>query len=167
LVGFQNDVSSGIVFQSMDVEPYGQYQNIAKQKIRGLEAELSFQQKAWTLEGNYTYLWSDTTYSALIRRPAHQAQFRAIFRPSKKWQFQASIQYVGDRKDLFFDEAVYASVPKNLAGYFWMEGQVSYQMTPKIRWNLLLKNVLNQDITELYGYTGQGRNVQLTCVIAW
>lgn len=167
LVGFQNDVSSGIVFQSMDVEPYGQYQNIAKQKIKGLEVELSYQEKAWTLEGNYTYLWSDTTYSALIRRPAHQAQIRAIFRPTAKWQFQASVQYVGERKDLFFDEAVYASVPKNLTGYFWTELQVGYQMTPKIRWNFLLKNALNQDITELYGYTGQARNVQLTCVIAW
>ena len=167
LVGFQNDVSSGIVFQSMDLEPYGQYQNIAKQKIKGLEVELTYQQKAWTFDGNYTYLWSDTTYSELIRRPAHQAQLRAIYRPSTHWQFQASIQYVGERKDLFFDEAVYASVPKNLAGYFWTELQVGYQMSPKIRWNLLLKNALNQDITELYGYTGQARNVQLTCVIAW
>ncbi|MEY3855098.1 MAG: hypothetical protein RIS68_1112, partial [Bacteroidota bacterium] len=99
--------------------------------------------------------------------PAHQAQFRAICRPTAKWQYQASVQYVGDRKDLFFDEAVYASVTKNLAGYFWTELQLGYQMTPKIRCNLLLKNALNQDITELYGYTGQGRNVQLTCVIAW
>lgn len=166
-VGFQNDVSSGIVFQSMDVEPYGQYQNIAKQKIRGVEVELTYQRKSWTLEGNYTYLWSDTTYSALIRRPAHQAQFRAIFRPKAHWQFQTSIQYVGERNDLFFDEAVYASVPKNLSAYWWTELQVGYQMSPKVRWNLLLKNALNQEITELYGYTGQKRNVQLTCVIAW
>ena len=167
LVGFQNDVSSGIVFQSMDVEPYGRYQNIAKQKIWGIEAEMTYQRGAWQFDGNYTYLWSDTTYSALIRRPAHQGQLRAIFRPSSKWQIQGSIQYVGERKDLFFDEAVYASVPKNLAGYFWTELQMGYQMSAKIRWNLLLKNVLNQEITELYGYTGQGRNVQLTCVISW
>jgi outer membrane cobalamin receptor len=167
LVGFQNDVSSGIVFQSMDEEPYGQYQNIAKQKIMGIEAEMTYQRGAWQFEGNYTYLWSDTTYSALIRRPAHQGQLRTIFRPSSTWQIQGSIQYVGERKDLFFDEAVYASVPKNLASYFWTELQIGYQMSAKIRWNLLLKNVLNQEITELYGYTGQGRNVQLTCVIAW
>ena len=129
--------------------------------------ELTYQRKSWTLEGNYTYLWSDTTYSALIRRPAHQAQFRAIFRLKAHWQFQTSIQYVGERNDLFFDEAVYASVPKNLSAYWWTELQVGYQMSPKVRWNLLLKNALNQEITVLYGYTGQKRNVQLTCVIAW
>ncbi|NBW02578.1 MAG: hypothetical protein EBR87_02510 [Cytophagia bacterium] len=66
----------------------------------------------------------------------------------------------GERKDYFYDESTYATVPKILKSYLWTELQIGYQMTRNLNASLMVKNLLGQEIVELYGYTGQSRNVQ-------
>lgn len=169
LVGFQNDVKDGIVFQSISVEPYGKYGNVSQQTTRGLEAELSFTKKKWTGNVSYTYLngtmqnkfdGKDSTYSSLIRRPTNQLQARLIFNASSKLNFSFMAQFVGERKDYFYDESIYSTVPKVLKNYLWTELQVGYQISKNLNASLMVKNLLGQEIVELYGYTGQSRNVQ-------
>ena len=169
LVGFQNDVKDGIVFQSISVEPYGKYGNVSQQTTRGLEAELSFTKKKWTGNVSYTYLsgtmqnkfdGKDSTYSSLIRRPTNQLQARVIFNASSKLNFSFMAQFVGERKDYFYDESIYSTVPKVLKNYLWTELQVGYQISKNLNASLMVKNLLGQEIVELYGYTGQIRNVQ-------
>ena len=169
LVGFQNDVKDGIVFQSISVEPYGKYGNVSQQTTRGLEAELSFTKKKWTGNVSYTYLngtmqnkfdGKDSTYSSLIRRPTNQLQARLIFNANSKLNFSFMAQFVGERKDYFYDESIYSTVPKVLKNYLWTELQVGYQISKNLNASLMVKNLLGQEIVELYGYTGQSRNVQ-------
>ena len=171
IVGFQNEVSSGIVFQSVDVEPYGKYANVSKQNTQGIEAEIRLTQGKFSSGFQYTYLkgeiknkvdGKDSTYSSLIRRPTHQWQVQGNYQVNTKLNVRLTGQFVGERKDFFYDESVYASVPKMLKSYFWTELQVGYQISEKWRINGLLKNVLNQEIVELYGYSGQMRNFQLS-----
>jgi vitamin B12 transporter len=169
LVGFQNEVKDGIVFQSISVEPYGKYGNVSQQTTRGLEAELSFSKKKWTANVSYTYLngtmlnkigGKDSTYSSLIRRPTNQLQARVIFRAHAKLNFSMMAQFVGERKDYFYDESIYSTVPKILKSYVWTELQVGYQISQNLNASLMVKNLLGQEIVELYGYTGQSRNIQ-------
>ena len=169
LVGFQNGVKDGIVFQSISVEPYGKYGNVSQQTTRGLEAELSFTKKRWTGNISYTYLngtmlnkvdGKDSTYSSLIRRPTNQLQARVIFRAHTKLNFSMMAQFVGERKDYFYDESVYSTVPKVLKSYLWTECQVGYLISQNLNASLMVKNLLGQEIVELYGYTGQSRNIQ-------
>lgn len=169
LVGFQNEVKDGIVFQSISVEPYGKYGNVSQQTTRGLEAELSFSKKKWTGNVSYTYLngtmlnkfdGKDSTYSSLIRRPTNQLQARVIFRAHAKLNFSMMTQFVGERKDYFYDESIYSTVPKVLKSYLWAEWQVGYQISQNLNASLMVKNLLGQEIVELYGYTGQSRNIQ-------
>jgi len=169
IVGFQNDVKDGIVFQSISVEPYGKYGNVSQQTTRGLEAELSFSKKKWSGNISYTYLsgtmqnkfdGKDSTYSSLIRRPSNQWQARLIYKANSKLNVSFMAQFVGERKDYFYDESTYATVPKILKSYLWTELQIGYQMTRNLNASLMVKNLLGQEIVELYGYTGQSKNVQ-------
>ena len=169
IVGFQNEVEDGIVFQSISVEPYGKYGNVSQQNTRGLEAELSFTKNKWTGNVSYTYLngtmfnkfdGKDSTYSSLIRRPTNQWQARVIFNANSKLNFSFMAQFVGERKDYFYDESTYSTVPKVLNNYLWTEWQVGYQISKNLNASLMVKNLLGQEIVELYGYTGQSRNIQ-------
>jgi outer membrane cobalamin receptor len=69
-------------------------------------------------------------------------------------------QYVGERKDYFYDESMYSTIPKDLKGYLWTEFQVGFQLSKNLNASMMVKNLLGQDIVELFGYSGQGRNVQ-------
>jgi len=169
LVGFQNEVKDGIVFQSIDVEPYGKYGNVSQQTTRGLEAELSYSKKKWTGHFSYTYLngtmlnkvdGKDSTYSSLIRRPTNQLQARLLFRANSKLNFSVMAQFVGERKDYFYDETMYSTVPKVLKSYVWTEWLIGYQINQNLNASMMIKNLLGQEIVELYGYTGQNRNIQ-------
>ena len=169
LVGFQNNVKDGIVFQSISVEPYGKYGNVSQQTTQGLEAELSFLKKKWTGNISYTYLsgtmqnkfdGKDSTYSSLIRRPTNQLQARLVFKAHSKLNISFMGQFVGERKDYFYDESIYSTVPKILKSYLWTELQLGYQMTKNLNASLMVKNLLGQDVIELFGYSSQGRNIQ-------
>ncbi|MFM6937553.1 MAG: TonB-dependent receptor plug domain-containing protein, partial [Aquirufa sp.] len=56
LVGFQQDVQDGIVFQSIAVDPYGRYANVSKQNTSGIELEARYTWKGFATELGYTYL---------------------------------------------------------------------------------------------------------------
>ncbi len=171
LVGFQQDVQDGIVFQSIAVEPYGRYANVSKQNTSGIELEARYTWKGLATELGYTYMQGkmhnqingkDSTYSALIRRPTHQLSLRVNQLLTQKWSVGAYAQYVGERTDYYFDDASYQTQRVILPGYVWTELQSTYALNKRWRVQALLKNVLNQIPTEIYGYSGQPRNAQIS-----
>jgi vitamin B12 transporter len=171
LVGFQQAVQDGIVFQSIDVDPYGRYFNVTKQNTKGLELEARYARKGFSTEFAYTYLdgqmnqmnnGRDSTYSSLIRRPKHQLSLRLNQQVTKKWSASFYAQYVGERPDYYYDDATYQTQGVTLSGYVWTELQSTYVLNKQWRVQALLKNLLNQAPVELYGYSGQARNVQIS-----
>jgi len=104
----------------------------------------------------------DSTYSSLIRRPKHQLSLRINQQLTKRWSASAYVQYVGERTDYYYDDATYQTQSVILPGYVWTELQSTYALNKRWRVQALLKNVLNQMPTEIYGYSGQPRNVQLS-----
>ena len=173
IVGFQNDVRDGIVFKSMNEEPYGRYANFAKQQTRGIEAEFKFTSAKFSATGSYTYLrgniqsivgTTDSTYSSLIRRPAHQLSLRLSQQIGPKLMVNLFTQYVGDRRDYYFDDATYATRGVDLKGYVWMEMQASYTLSSRWKIQVMAKNILNREVVELVGYSGQPLNVQSSLI---
>ena len=173
VVAFQHDVQDGIIFQSIAVDPFGKYENVAIQKTSGVEAEIGIVLKKFDANFSYTYLdgsmkrafaGKDSTYSSLIRRPAHQWTLRLSQQIHPRLRASLMTQFVGARTDYFFDDETYATKPVVLANYVWSELQLSYKMTQALTWNVLVKNLLNQEITEIYGYAGQKRNVQISLI---
>jgi vitamin B12 transporter len=166
-VAFENQVNQGIVFQSMDVEPYGKYQNVSQQKTQGIEFEIGFQSAKFQADFNYTYLKGemidrDSTYSSLIRRPSNAWNLNMQAKISKKWSAGLTNQYVGQRTDYFYDESSYSVKANPMSAYLWTDVSVYYQVNSKWKISALLKNALNQEITEITGYSGQPRNGQIT-----
>jgi outer membrane cobalamin receptor len=49
-----------------------------------------------------------------------------------------------------------------MSAYLWTDVSVHYQFNSKWKISALLKNALNQEITEITGYSGQPRNVQIS-----
>jgi vitamin B12 transporter len=126
--------------------------------------------KKWQSQLNYTYLngsvstrvgGKDSTYSSLIRRPRHTVSWRLTYQYNANWKMTLSNQWLGDRTDYVYDEKVFSVVAKNLDAYYWTDWQLFYQMSGKVGLGLLVKNVFNRKIQELYGYNGQNRNVQI------
>ena len=169
LVGFQNEVNQGIVFQAMDIEPYGKYQNITQQKTHGIEYEISYQTSKFQVDFNYTFLKGemidrDSTYSSLIRRPSNAWNLNLQAKISKKWSAGLTNQYVGQRTDYFYDESSYSVKANPMSAYLWTDVSVYFQVNSKWKISALLKNALNQEITEITGYSGQPRNIQISLV---
>lgn len=167
LVGFQNDVNQGIVFQSMDTEPFGKYQNISRQKTQGIEFELGFKSTTWQVDFNYTYLKGemidrDSTYSSLIRRPTNAWNLHLQAKLTNKWSVGVTNQFVGQRTDYFYDESTYSVQPNPMNSYIWTDISVHFQFNKNWKLTGVLKNALNQEITEITGYSGQPRNVQIS-----
>jgi vitamin B12 transporter len=167
VVGFQNEMNQGIVFQSMAVEPFGKYQNISRQKTHGIEFELGYQKAKFQADFNYTYLKGemidrDSTYSSLIRRPSNAWNLSLQYKLHKKWSVGMNNQYVGQRTDYFYDESSYSVKANPMDGYLWTDLSINYQINRNWKLSGILKNALNQEITEITGYSGQPRNVQIS-----
>ncbi|MEY3956778.1 MAG: hypothetical protein RLZ73_1233, partial [Bacteroidota bacterium] len=162
VVGFQNEVNQGIVFQSMDVEPFGKYQNISRQKTQGIEFELSYQTAKLQADFNYTHLKGemidrDSTYSSLIRRPSNAWNLSLQYKLHAKWSVGMNNQYVGQRTDYFYDESSYSVQANPMDAYLWTDLSIHYQINKNWKLSGMLKNALNQEILEITGYSGPFR----------
>ncbi len=166
-VAFENQVNQGIVFQAMDTEPFGKYQNISQQHTRGVEFEINYQTAKFQADFNYTYLKGemtdrDSTYSSLIRRPSNAWNLYLQAKLTNKWSVGLANQYVGQRTDYFYDEATYSVQPNPMSAYLWTDISIHYRINSKWKLSALLKNALNQEIMEITGYSGQPRNLQIS-----
>mgnify|MGYP006185403519 FL=1 len=167
VVAFENQVNQGIVFQAMDIEPFGKYQNISQQQTRGIEFEISYQTSKFQADFNYTYLKGemtdrDSTYSSLIRRPTNAWNLYLQAKLANKWSVGLSNQLVGQRTDYFYDESSYSVQANPMEAYLWTDLSIHYQINKNWKLSGMLKNALNQQILEITGYSGQPRNGQIT-----
>ncbi len=163
LVGFLQDIKDGIGFQSKNEAPFGQYFNISNQNNLGLEFDFYQLLGKIKYSGNFTFLSGSSemmengqwkTKDFLVRRPKVQGQIQAEIPIKKKVFGVISYQYVGKRYDLVYDDATFSTVQKELMPYHWVDMSVNFQVNKKLRLNLMVKNALNQKITEQFGYNG-------------
>jgi vitamin B12 transporter len=177
LTWFQQSLEDLIQYTFLTPEPGApNYFNVARARIRGLEADARISLGSLGLSGAYTYLSSrvlDAGFDegdgavfveggALIRRPGHQASGAATYR----WDgasLSGSLRWVGCRQDRDFSAWPTAAVELPaylLLGLAW-ELEVLAPGDGKGGLTLYLKgeNLLGKEYQEIFGFRAPGRSV--------
>lgn len=156
LVYFYREIINGIDFDNNNWS----YFNFPQQYVRGLEYEWNMQLgKGFSVNGNYTYIsgneitqsretFKDTSYSYLLRRPAHHANATLQYAKSEKWTASISAKYVSAR----YDVTGYKKPDAKLDGYFLLNAYAEYQASEKINLFADLQNVTNTQFFDLRGF---------------
>ncbi len=157
-VYFNRQESNAIIFASINVAPFGQYQNASSEiQVDGIETELSyvFNDKI-SFNGNYTY--------------TNRGQ-NADYIPSNKWL--ATIEYspvknlntsfiyrnVGERSASFFDAVSNSIVSTSLENYSLLDVNFSYKFyNDMVTVFGQVTNLLNEYFQDILGFTTRGRN---------
>ncbi len=148
----------------------GKYTNVDRQKDKGFELETSITP---TDKGNiklsYTFVdgnisqsrsGKDTSYYNLIRRPKHTVNAMVGYQVTKSLFVSLSTQSLSRRTDLFFQPAPpYGVEQVSLKAYTLLNAYAEYKLlSSNVRLFIDLKNLTDEDFTEVYGYSTQGFN---------
>jgi len=144
--------------------------NLDKQKDHGFELESSVHiNKKLQLKLFYTFVDGevttkknnkDTSYFNLIRRPKHSLGLTAGYQATSRWFISTNIYNYSKRKDIFFDVSSFSSNPVEMKSYLLWNLYTEYSFVPR-RLKLFadVKNILDKDYYEVYGYSTQGFTV--------
>lgn len=146
------------------------YMNLDKQKDHGIEIEPTLIiNKTLQLKMYYAFVdgevttqsnGKDTSYFNLFRRPRHSLGLTANYQLTKKLFLNTNIYSYGKRTDIFFNNATFTSSPVELNSYLLWNMYAEYAIIPnRLKVFADVKNILNKDYYEVYGYSTQGTNV--------
>lgn len=146
--------------------------NRDRQNDRGVEFSADWLvRKGFTVGAWYNYLdgeltieeeGGDTIEDNLIRRPAHAVGFHAGFEAIDHLTIRLNGEYNGERSDLYFNpENGFAAEVVSLDPYLLLNLYSEYSLFEG-QFSLFadVKNLLNSDFTEVYGYNTIGTAVQ-------
>jgi vitamin B12 transporter len=103
---------------------------------------------------NYTYTQHEDGQG--LRIPKHKVNGNFQYDVNENTQVLTSIQYVGERDDLFESKQVI------LSPYWLMNLHVAHKMSIQgMSFYGNVQNLLNADYVEIQGYTTRGRNFSL------
>lgn len=121
--------------------------NISTALTKGIEADFTYRlNKSFKLNVNYTRMIAKNTSTDrwLPYRPKHQYKAKVSYDLGKNFSVYLTARYLSDRYT-----GVYT--PK-LKSYFVMDGNISYKITDKMKVELTVNNILDQDYEEQVGY---------------
>ncbi|WP_165871493.1 TonB-dependent receptor plug domain-containing protein [Flaviaesturariibacter flavus] len=165
---FNRDVKNGLDYNYAT----NNYFNYNRQKDHGLELEA--QGKWGKFFGNANYTWvtgkvntlgyvdlnawpvvvkGDTTYNNLFRRPEHSYNLTAGYNADGRWILSATLRHIGKRL-----EGRYAAEPLPMAAYSTLDIYGEYRILPALRLFADLRNVTDEQFTEVYGYNSRRFN---------
>lgn len=103
----------------------------------------------------------DSTYFNLFRRPKHTFGINVGVQASSKLFVSLNVKTFGERKDLLFNpDNFYAAEQVSLDEYTLLDVYGEYKMiSDRLTFFIDLRNILNQDYSEVYGYTTMGINL--------
>lgn len=169
VVAFSRKVKDVIIY-SVGSNGNGVNTNFDRQDDHGLEIEPNLKlTNRLTVSAFYAYVTgrvntrtfdgADTTYNNLIRRPKNSFGFNAAFQATSSFSFSLNLKLFGERKDIYFDLSTFENKSTSLKGYALLDvhGQYSF-MKNRLSVFTDLRNVLNQNYEEVYGYSTMGFN---------
>jgi len=147
----------------------GMYENVDEQNTQGIELEGSFQvDPSLKIKGFYAFVVGETTtqigdqdstFQSLFRRPKHSGGLNLSYRINRHWYARAGFQYFGERDDIYFNLQTFSSDIVSLKPYLLLNLYTSYSVQDdQITFFIDLKNLLNENYFEVYGYTTQKMN---------
>ncbi|WP_271078225.1 TonB-dependent receptor plug domain-containing protein [Aurantiacibacter sp. MUD61] len=138
-----------------DNRPFGTYDNIARTRAEGVEAELRGQ-IGESLQLAAAYAFTDTenrdTGNRLARRPRHAATFTAEWAPLEAFSLGADLRIVGAS----FDDAGNFT---RLDPYEVLTLRAAYDVTEQVQLYGRIENVWDEDYQTVAGYGTRGRAV--------
>jgi len=156
VVFFSRNLNNGLDF---NYNTY-QYFNLIEQQVSGLEYEGRWSPaKQVTLTGNYSWLYSrettqsrisftDTTYSYLLRRPAHAATLTVGYAPSSKLNASLTGKYVSER----YDVGGYKAGDVPLDAYLVLSAYAEFRFSRALKVYADAQNLLNTKFFDIRGY---------------
>ncbi|HCW09157.1 MAG TPA: TonB-dependent receptor, partial [Cytophagales bacterium] len=157
-VAFKRQIKDVIIYTSA-----GRYSNFDQQKDYGFEIEPSVNvAKKITIKAFYAFVTGqvktqvagrDTTYNNLLRRPKNSMGVNVGYQINPKLYVSINLKTFSVRNDMYFDLNSFTNQSASLSGYQLLDAYGEYKFL-KGNLNLFaqLKNLLNQDYMEVYGY---------------
>lgn len=145
--------------------------NLNEQKDYGLELEPSFKvSDKVDVRAYYAFVdgevttkenGKDSTYYNLFRRPKHTFGLNIGVQAGSKLFVSLNAKSFSKRKDLFFDpDNFYTAEQVSLDSYILVDIYAEYKMVSNhLKFFVDLRNILNQDYSEVYGYNTMGFNM--------
>jgi vitamin B12 transporter len=164
LVAFTRSIQDVIVYT------YPTNINLDKQNDQGIELESSFSVSAkFNVKAFYSFvdgkvktqvLGKDTTFHNLFRRPKHMVGINLGYQISPQTYVSLNSKFFGQRSDLYFDMETFTNQSVSLQAYTLLDFYAEYQFKKtKATFFVDLKNILNTDYQEVYGYSTMGLNI--------
>jgi vitamin B12 transporter len=176
---FSRTINDVIIFKSLFVAPYGQYDNADKQKDQGFEIETIIRPAdKWSIVANYAYVdgkvttlsaatGKDTSFYNLYRRPKNTINTTFGLQASKKFFTSVGVRWVDKRDDLFFNSTSFSTEKKVLASYYNLDAYASYQAISFIKLFVDCRNITNQQYFDSYGYNSRRFNFMAGATISF
>jgi vitamin B12 transporter len=167
---FYRIIKDVIIFKSLFVPPYGQYDNADKQKGNGFEMEANFRPaEHWSITANYAFVdgkvetissgtGKDTSFYNLYRRPKNTFNTTIGYQATKQLYVSVGGRWVDKRDDLYFNSTTFDTEKKVLKDYYNMDVYAAYQAVKSIKIFVDFRNVTNQEYFDLYGYNNRRFN---------
>lgn len=175
-VAFVRNINQAIFYQVQPNYTYN-YVNLARQRDHGWELESTLQvNPKVTLKGFYAFVagqfttktsaGSDTTYNNLLRRPKNSFGVSINCLLTEKLSASVQLKTFGDRLDQYYDSNFNLKTI-TLQAYQLLDIYLEYQLIKKTKIFLDLRNVLNQNYMEVYGYSTLPFNIQAGINARW
>ncbi|MEO6314202.1 MAG: TonB-dependent receptor [Chitinophagaceae bacterium] len=167
---FNRTIKNVIIFKSLFVAPYGQYDNADQQHDHGFELEATIRPtEKWNIVANYAFTdgkvssrsaatANDTSFYNLYRRPKNAFNTSIGYQASSKLYTSIGLRWVDKRDDLFFNSNTFATEKKVLGAYYNLDVYASYQAVRFVKFFADLRNITNQQYFDLYGYNSRRFN---------
>ncbi len=144
--------------------------NLDQQDDKGIELESSLQiTSKLKVSAFYAFVTGevttkannqDTVFNNLIRRPKNTVGVNAGYQFSKQLFTCLNLKTFGQRDDLYFDLNTFTNQSATLAAYALLDFHADYKLkNQKVSFFVDVRNLLNQDYQEVYGYSTMGINV--------
>ena len=145
------------------------YVNQDKQKDHGIEVEANSKlSDKLQLKAIYSYVTGkintkqngkDTTYFNLLRRPKSTFNFFAGSQLTKAFYVNIQFNLIGERRDVYFAPPTYAQQDITLKNYTLLNFYAEYALLSNhLKVFADLRNILDKDYSDIYGYNTAGFN---------
>jgi vitamin B12 transporter len=99
----------------------------------------------------------DTVFNNLIRRPKNSFGINVGYQFSNRLYANLNLKAFGKRNDLYFDNNTFMNQEAELPAYSLLDFHVDYKLKKeRVAFFADVRNLLNQDYEETYGYSTLG-----------
>lgn len=158
---FYREQDNSIMFQSLMVDPWGQYQNVSGiNKTKGFEVNTTFKPiERISFTGNYTFVENDEQIALFVAK--HRANASVALDITKKVSWNVQYQFINHRNVAYFDSLIFTTVNTQVPAYNLVHTGINIQVLPNLSLFGAVQNVFNEDFVETVGFTSRGRNYKV------